>query len=110
MLMDNDTASKTPPTSLSEYNRRFALNQKIEGFGVVGIETHYPCPFCAAPGFMVARLLETEKVMADGATCKECGRSSRAIFQHMNGGTQFEIVQTGGPDQPEWLQPKMRLV
>lgn len=110
MLMNNEAAAHTPPTSISEYNRRFALNHKIEGFGITGVEQHTPCPFCAAPDFIVHKILETERAMSEGATCRECGRSAKAIIKHGDGGVQFEIVQTGGPDQPDWLVPKMRRV
>jgi hypothetical protein len=108
MLMNNEAAATTPPTSLSEYNRRFALNHEITGFGIAGVEQHMPCPFCAARDFMVHKILETEPAMAAGAVCQECGRGAKAIFSPIPGGTRFEMVQTSGPDQPDWLEPKMR--
>jgi hypothetical protein len=111
MTLMNDTAAKTtPPTNLSEYNRRFALNQEITGFGITGVEQHTPCPFCAAPDFMVHKILETEEAFSKGAECRECGRSAKALFDRSTGGVRFEIVQTGGPEQPDWLVPKMRRV
>jgi hypothetical protein len=82
MLMNNEAAATTPPTSLSEYNRRFALNHEITGFGIAGVEQHM----------------------------QECGRGAKAILSPIPGGTSFEMVQTSGPDQPDWLEPKMRRV
>lgn len=108
MLMNDEAARTTPPNSVSEYNRRFALNHKIDGFGLIGVEQHYPCPFCAAPDFIVSKILETEIKLAEGATCRECKRGAKALFDRSLGGVRFEIVQTEGPEQPAWLEPKMR--
>jgi hypothetical protein len=97
------------PTSVQEYLDRYALNQIVTGYGL-DTTTHVPCPFCAAPEFMAMKVLETEPVLAAGATCRECGRSAKAIFQRDASSVQFEIVQTGGDDPPDWLTPKMRRV
>lgn len=110
MLMNNEAAKTTAPTNLSEYNRRFALNQEITGLGIAGVEQHTPCPFCGAKDFIVHKILETEPAMSTGAVCGECKRGAKAIFTPIPGGTSFEIVQTSGPDQPAWLEPKMRRV
>lgn len=96
------------PKDAKEYLDRFAQNQKIEGFGIGNIHIHMPCPFCAAPDFLVYELLDTETAMEKGGTCKECKRGAHAIVTSQKGGVQFEMVQTAGPDQPEWLVPKMR--
>lgn len=95
------------PTDLEEYNARFIGNQGFEGFG---LETAiaFPCPFCAAPHWATAKVIEMEKVLSRPHHCGECGRSARMITQRAGGGVQFEIVQTGGPDQPDWLPVKMR--
>lgn len=98
-----------PPTSLEEYTTRFLANQEISGYFTETRMT-VPCPFCAFPGFQSYRILEVERVMAEEATCSACGRSAKAIVQRSDGGVSFEIVQTGGPEQPEWLEPKMRRV
>lgn len=97
------------PSDFQEYLDRFRTNSKLEGFGL-SVSMSVPCPFCAAPAFMKYRILDTEKALQDGATCADCGRSAKAVFQKSLGVTQFEVVQTGGPDQPTWLQPKMRRV
>lgn len=96
------------PTNLQEYLHRFDAN--VRTFGV-GVETSQsmPCPFCAAAGWLVYRILETKPVTSAGATCSECGRSARAEYTEQPGGAiRFEFAQTGGPDQPDWLNPKTR--
>lgn len=97
------------PTSSEEYLARFHASQRIDGFGA-GTTVHVPCPFCAAPDFASWKILEVEKGMREPGTCKECKRSCKTIFHHTTDGVSFEIVQTGGPDQPEWLTPHMRRV
>lgn len=96
------------PKSAPEYMALFQRNQKIEGFGIGNVHVHMPCPFCAAADFLVYELLEVEAAMGKGATCKQCGRGAKALYSRFGGGLSFEIVQTVGPDQPEWLTPKMR--
>jgi bacterioferritin-associated ferredoxin len=95
------------PKNIDEYNKRSQLSHRVTGFGL-DTTVHTACPFCAAPDWMHHKIMDTETAMARGATCAECGRSARAIISHSNGGVSFEIVQTGGRDQPEWLEPKMR--
>lgn len=97
------------PTNMDEYEKRLKLGEMVTGYGLDTAMT-VPCPFCAAPEWLKFNILEVEKGMAQGATCKECGRSARAIFDRGRSGVSFELVQTGGPDQPEWLEPKMRRV
>lgn len=98
------------PSNQAEYLKRFHENNKVTGFGIGNVYCHVPCPFCAAPEFMCWEILAVEDAMKRGATCKECGRSAKAIFKNINGGKSFEIVQTGGVEQPEWLEPKMRRI
>lgn len=97
------------PNSMAEYSERFHNNNKIEGYGTA-VKTIAPCPFCAASDWLCMPILDVEGALKKGATCKECGRSAKAIFKYENGDKSFEIVQTGGDDPPEWLQPKMRRV
>lgn len=94
------------PSNKEEFLQRFNENQKLSGFG---LETtmHVPCPFCAAPDFMVYKIIDSAAAMARGGTCNVCDRSMKAIFDRKPGVTSFTIVQTGGPDQPEWLEPKI---
>ena len=100
----------TEPASAQEYTQRFHANQRITGFGIDGVRMHVPCPFCAAPDWLVHGILETETAMQRDTICQECGRSARALMQRDARGVQFEFVQTGGPDQPDWLTPHMRRV
>lgn len=97
------------PKDYQEYLDRFSVNNGYEGFGF-DTKMRMPCPFCAAPDWLHVLILDAEKHYAKGATCKECGRSARAIFTHAPGSTTFEFVQTAGPDQPDWLPQKMRRV
>jgi hypothetical protein len=96
------------PLNALEYLKRFHENQKIDGYGIGNVHVHVPCPFCAAADFVVHEMLEVEVAMQKGAVCKECGRGARAVFERRPGMISFEFVQTVGPDQPEWLTPKMR--
>lgn len=104
-----ESARRSPPASLEDYNQRFYENQRVSGQGLE-TRTHIPCPFCASEDFLSPRILDTESAMERGATCSVCGRSARAIFTRSPGTVSFEIVQTGGEDQPDWLKPKMRRV
>lgn len=95
------------PANIEEYNKRFHENSRVEGFGL-DVAQIFPCPFCAAPNWMTAKIIEVEDVMQREHHCCECGRSARAIIDRHPGGVSFEIVQTGGPDQPDWMLVKMR--
>jgi len=100
----------TIPKNRYEYLARFAANQKITGFGSE-VKTHFPCPFCAAPDWMIHPItdgLAGYPVIRAIHHCGECGRSARVNLQNDGAGISFEFVQTGGDDQPDWLQPQMR--
>ena len=114
----HSSSSYIPPASYAEYMQRLAENSQISG-RYLDTAMHMPCPFCAAPDFLVYKIIETQQLLAKGAVCKECGRGAKVIFsQHVtpgpglyeNPGCSFEFVQTCGPDQPEWLEAKMRRV
>lgn len=99
------------PTTMQEYLDRFKANELTSGYGILGVMQHMPCPFCAAAEFIVYRVLNVRDALARGATCNDCGRSAKALFTDSPpNGLSFEMVQTGGADQPEWLEPKMRRV
>lgn len=109
------------PTNLEEYLRRFKENEKMSGFGVGadGAKMHFPCPFCGAADYSIQPIViideqgirsGVEANMQTPITCGECGRSAKMIVTRHVGGVQIECVQTGGPDQPEWLKPHMRRV
>lgn len=90
------------PQTPEEYIARQQASQHLSGYGA-DTTVHVPCPFCAAPEWLVHRVIDTEAAMSKGATCKKCGRTARAhIATHPGGGKSFEIVQTGGPDPPPW--------
>jgi hypothetical protein len=93
----------------AEYDRMSFENMIIEGFGL-DVTQSVACPFCAAANFMKFKVLEVEEAMQRSHMCGECGRSAKAIVKRDANGVAFEIVQCGGPDQPEWLEPKMRRV
>ena len=96
------------PKTREEWEKRFAENQKISGFGLA-TSMHMPCPFCAAPDFLTYRIIDTEEALVDGAVCKECNRGAAIEFSvNTPSNKQFEMVQTSGPDQPVWLDPLMR--
>ena len=98
------------PQNLQEYLDRFNDNTKITGYGPA-VATHLPCPWCAAPDFQRLGILSTVEDMKREATCSSCGRSGVNIFSvEEPGNKQFEFVQTGGPDAPEWLTPSPRRV
>ncbi len=96
------------PQNADEYLERFYANNRIWGYGIGNVHQSFPCPFCAAPDFMVFETLEVEETMLRGAVCRECGRGARALLTATSSGKSFELVQTGGPNQPVWLKPQMR--
>ncbi len=96
------------PQNAKEYLERFNANYRMWGRGIGNVHQSLPCPFCAAPDFMVFELLEAEDIFKRSATCQECGRSAKALFTDLPNGKLFEIVQTGGPPPPAWLSPPMR--
>lgn len=100
------------PSSLDEYNRRFAANAKVSGYGM-DVAQHFPCPFCAAPEWLVIKIMDLamdSSAMSSARTCKECGRSGRMLLNPTaGGGSSMELVQTGGDDPPPWM-PAIRRV
>lgn len=90
-----------------EYDKRFAENQQVSGFGL-DTTVHMPCPFCAAPGWMITKVLEMEEVSSKEHVCSECGRGAKMIYTRKGGGVSFEVVQTQGPDCPDFLPPMRR--
>lgn len=92
---------RTPPKDAEQFERRFAANSKVDGFGA-DIKTHIPCPFCAHPGFNVVPILSTEEALTSESTCAACGRSGKNVMTEDAEGKAFEFVQTGGPDPDPW--------
>ena len=80
----------------------FPESQKISGYGM-DVTVHMPCPFCAAPEWMIFKILEQEEVSSKEHVCKECTRGARMIYTHDGPSTSFEVVQTQGPDSPDFV-------
>ena len=96
------------PNNMEELAALTTANTQYVGFGL-DTAVVFPCAFCAAPGVIKAKVIEIERAMERGASCSACGRSWRAVFTLPGLGVkQFEIVQTGGDDPPDWFLPKMR--
>jgi hypothetical protein len=95
------------PKDYAEYAR---LSERNATIGGSGLDTYMEpaCPFCAAPKFARWSIMDMEGTASKETTCKNCGRSAKLIFTRERDNVSFEVVQTGGPDQPDWLQPKMR--
>ncbi|HMI84857.1 MAG TPA: hypothetical protein VK550_12240 [Polyangiaceae bacterium] len=94
-----------PMLTKEEYEKRYAENQRLSGHGPE-VKTHLPCPFCAAPEFLVYPLWppdEHYKALSDGAVCKECGRGWRAILKVTENSTAVTFEQTKGDDPPPYV-------
>lgn len=106
-------ASHRSPTNADEYNAAFHANNRITGNGIEGTTMHVPCPFCAAPEWLVYRVIDSEQAMAAGATCTACGRTAKFLFAispltghagHAQRSISFRLVQCGaGDNPPAWL-------
>lgn len=113
--MPQMSKERTPdPQTLAEYNARYGLAQRIEGYGIE-TTTVFPCPFCCAPDWLRAPIVETREAMTGGATCGNCGRTARALYSEEGGMLKVELVQVGpGDDGPDFLpirripEPKMK--
>jgi predicted RNA-binding Zn-ribbon protein involved in translation (DUF1610 family) len=92
-----------------EFERKYKANHLITGYES-DVKVHAPCPFCAAPEFLVWRVLECREVLAAGGVCPECGRGCKAIFRDtFGGGVEMEFVQTSGEPSPDYLPPIRRV-
>ncbi len=99
------------PTSRGEYERRFAKNHRVSGYGVGGTTVHMPCPFCAAADFIVHLVVESREAFERGGVCRDCGRGARAIYTDSPCGskTAIRFVQTDGDPPSPWVQPMERV-
>lgn len=93
-----------PPGSVEEYERLSTANLRYEGHGF-DTTMVIPCPFCAAPDFHRVLIINSHEDLSREATCVHCGRSARMLITAAPGVTSGELVQTGGEDPPEWMQP-----
>lgn len=98
------------PRNEQEHFERFEANYRVTGFGR-WTKQHLPCPFCAAADWLIFRVAQAPDVLRDRiATCQECGRSARCIIEDKppnETGYFIEFVQTGGPDQADWVKHKI---
>jgi hypothetical protein len=90
------------PATVEEYAERYHASWRVSGYGIEGVTNHFPCPFCAAPDWLVVRVIDFEQT-TDPIECSECGRSARHVFDRGDGGVLMSVVQTDGPDPPEWV-------
>lgn len=101
-----------PPTSLDEYNLRYKANTRIEGTGA-DTRTVLPCPFCAAADWLVypvTAAMDNYQKIQEPRKCGHCGRTARLIIKQNEGSVEQELVQTDGPEPPDWLEPKPRRI
>lgn len=97
----------TTLSSMDELNAATIKNCRIEGFGSATKQI-LSCPFCAAPDWMRLPIMgDMDTVMEKGAKCSQCQRSAKVLTRRGPGSIRIGFVQTGGPDQPEWFEPKM---
>ena len=94
------------PTSMEELAKRQTENYKVSGYGVEGVTNSFPCPFCGAPDWYVVKVLDFGQT-SPSIKCEECGRSAKYIVSVEGGGKAIQVVQTGGPAQPDWMIPRM---
>lgn len=97
------------PATREEYEERYGESYRLEGYGIGNVHCHMPCPFCAAPDFIVYEILSMRGTLAKGAECKECGRGMRCVFTADESSTAFEMVQTKGADPAPWVPPMRRV-
>jgi hypothetical protein len=97
------------PKSLEEYNELISKRTRVSGFGMDTMQ-HMPCPFCAVEDHVSYKILEMEEVISKPIKCESCGRTSKVIFHRDGPSVSLEIVQTDGPDLPEWFGTLVRRV
>lgn len=95
------------PSSYDEFLKRVGTNQMVSGYGVESV-IHMPCPFCGAGHFVCYNVLQCEEALSQSNTCDECHRSSKCVFEKKDRDTSFTLVQTGGPDCPQWFPFHMK--
>ncbi len=95
------------PQNYLDYKARHAKNVKITGTGL-NTTMSEPCPFCAAPDFWVYRVIDVVQVITQEHVCEHCARGARVIVTRTPTSVHFVVEQTQGPDQPDWLIPKLR--
>ena len=96
------------PKTKAEFDARYDENACIRGEGME-TEISLPCPFCAAPDFVVFRMLDAEMIAKLEKVCSGCQRGVVLEVKPIkkNTGVRWEFVQTCGEDPPAYL-PEMR--
>lgn len=98
----------TAPTTVEEFNARYNENYKTEGFGLGNVFCDLPCFFCAAPNFARYEIMEFETIMTKEHICTECERGAKAIIAHEGETSTLRVVQTCGPDAPDFIAPMIK--
>lgn len=103
--LDGMASPQDAPKSKEDFEARFERTFQVKGYGISGMRTHHPCPFCAAPDFFIVGVLDMTDVMRAGSRCRECKRGARAAFEPIDGGdgTRVMLLQTTGPDPDPWI-------
>ena len=90
------------PKTRHEYERLAHVNMGMSGFGVDTI-SHMPCPGCCARDFMTFKVVDTEKALSEATVCSNCKRGFKMVLNRSPGSVSFRVVQTEGPDLPDYL-------
>lgn len=102
-----------PPTNWDELCVRQARNVRIEG-QFTSTTMYMCCPGCGAPDWLAAKPftlgadgmpdMKLHQQYNEGAVCKECERGFRMPITVSENETRWTIVQTSGPDLPDWYK------
>lgn len=90
------------PENRAEYDANMQKNLRTGGEGF-DTTMFVPCPFCAAPGWKIFKIVDSQNELPKESVCEFCKRGAKSIVAE--GGKSIEVVQTSGPAQPEWLPP-----
>lgn len=96
------------PATPAEFEAKAKANAKITTHAFGSVVMELPCPFCAAPGFLVVNVMTIRHALAVPVTCAECGRSIKSTAYGHGEHARFEMVQTGGDDPPPYLRQFFR--
>jgi hypothetical protein len=97
-----------PPESKLEYEERLTHNTDLSGFGF-DTSVHMPCPFCAAPDFLIYKVLEVASAFQQDTTCAHCKRTVRGALHTTPNTATMRLFQVAGDDPPPWAPPIPRL-
>lgn len=92
----------TMPTSVDEYNILFKQSYHLEGSGSL-TRVHFPCYLCAAPDFLVCRLLDLQDEMQGEHKCLACQRTVQAIVTEHLGARTVRLILVDGPEAAPWM-------